>query len=202
MRRITQLLVLVGVFAVAATGGTARAGGGLLGGLVGGNCGSTQQVFAHWQDYAGYYFASNGGFESGTTGWNVSGPAALAGTNDPYDLSGPGDTSLTLGRGGTASISVCYGLTYPAVRFVAAGVGGPATIHVRVVAHSLLGLLSTLDGGTFTVPAGWDAAPKLSTLFSALAAPLGTKSMELRITVESGTAQIDDLFVDPWLTKA
>ena len=33
------------------------------------------------------------------------------------------------------------------------------------------------------------------------AAPLGTKSMELRITVESGTAQIDDLFVDPWLTK-
>jgi hypothetical protein len=70
-----------------------------------------------------------------------------------------------------------------------------------VVAHSLLGLLSVLDGGTFTVQSGWDAAPKISTLFSAVAAPLGTKSMELRITVESGTAQIDDLFVDPWLTK-
>jgi hypothetical protein len=198
MRRITYLLVLVGVLSIAATGGTARASGGLLNG----NCGSTQQVFAPWQDYASYYFASNGGFENGTSGWNISGSTALNGANDPYHLSGPGDTSLTLGRGSTASINVCYGFTYPAVRFVAAGVGGPATIHVRVVAHNLLGLLSILDGGTFTVPAGWDAAPKLSTLFSALIAPLGTKSMELRITVENGTAQIDDLFVDPWLTKA
>jgi hypothetical protein len=42
----------------------------------------------------------------------------------------------------------------------------------------------------------------LSTLFSALAAPLGTKSMQLQFTVESGTAQIDDLFVDPLLSQA
>jgi len=202
MRRITQLLVLVGVIAVAATGGTARAGGGLLGGLIGGNCGSTQQVFAHWQDYAGYYFASNGGFESGTTGWNVSGPAALAGANDPYDLSGPGDTSLTLGRGGTASINVCYGLTYPGVRFFVAGQGGNATVHVRVVARSLLGVLSVLDGGTFTTGSAWAPSPKISTLFSALAAPLGTKTMQLQFTVESGTAQIDDLYVDPFLLKS
>src|SRR5436305_13104405 len=153
MRRNTLLLVLVGVIAVGAAGGTARAGGGFLNG----NCGSTSQVFAHWQDYASYYFASTGGFENGTSGWNVSGSAALDGANDPYDLSGPGDTSLTLGRGATASINVCYGFTYPAVRFVAAGVGGTATIHVRVVAHNLLGLDSILDGGQSPAPCGGDA---------------------------------------------
>jgi hypothetical protein len=65
----------------------------------------------------------------------------------------------------------------------------------------LLGVLSVLDGGTFQVNQGWTPTPKISTLFSALAAPLGTKSMTLQFTVESGTAQIDDLFVDPLLSQ-
>ena len=67
--------------------------------------------------------------------------------------------------------------------------------------RSLLGVLSVLDGGTFTVGQGWSPSPKTSTLFSALAAPLGSKSMTLQFTVEHGTAQIDDLFVDPFLSK-
>jgi len=71
-----------------------------------------------------------------------------------------------------------------------------------VLAHSLLGVLSGLDGGTFTAGSQWSPSPKISTLFSALAAPLGSKSMELQFTVESGTAQIDDLFVDPLLVRS
>jgi hypothetical protein len=202
MRRLLSLITVLGAVALATTAATAGASrSGLITGLVNGNCGAASPVFSSWHDYASYYFAPNGGFEGGTTGWSLSGPESLANANDPFRLSGPGSHALQLAAGGTAAINVCYGLTFPAVRFVVAGVNGPATIRVRVVAHSLLGLLSVLDGGTFTVQSGWDAAPKISTLFSAVAAPLGTKSMELRITVESGTAQIDDLFVDPWLTK-
>jgi hypothetical protein len=200
MRRSISLLMVLVVVALASTAGTARAD--LLPFLLGGNCGSTSQVFSRWGDYAKYYFASNGGFEKGAAGWSLSGSTKLVGDNDPWRLSGSGQQSLQVASGGTAAINVCYGLTYPAIRFVAAGVDGPATIHVRVVSHSLLGLLSVLDGGTFTVPAGWDAAPKISTLLSAIAAPLGTKSMQLRISVESGTAEIDDLFVDPFLTRS
>jgi hypothetical protein len=59
-----------------------------------------------------------------------------------------------------------------------------------------------LDGGTFTADEGWDPSPKVSTLFSALGAPLGSKTMQLQFTVESGTAQIDDLFVDPFLVRS
>ena len=88
------------------------------------------------------------------------------------------------------------------MRFFAAGVNGPATIHVRVVSRSLLGVLSVLDGGTFVAGTAWAPSPKVSTLFSALAAPLGSKTMQLQFTVESGTAQIDDLFVDPFLLKS
>ena len=199
MRRFTSLVLVAGAIALAATAGTARAG--LITSLVGGNCGSTSQVFSPWADPADYYFASNGGFENGAAGWSLNGAAAVVPGSDPFDLSGTGSSSLQIGAGGSASINVCYGLTYPAIRFVAAGDGGPAVIHVRVISHSLLGVLSTLDGGTFAVGPGWDPSPKLSTLLSAIAAPLGTKSMTLQISVDSGTAQIDDLFVDPWVSR-
>jgi hypothetical protein len=204
-RAVTFGLVMV---ALAAFGGTARAaapaqGSGLIQGLIGGGCGPTVPVFAPWGDWAGYYFAPNGGFESGSAGWSLSGGAGVVTQgNEPWYLAGFGSHALQIPAGGTASTTVCYGLTYPAVRFFVAGARGAATVHVRVVARSLLGVLSILDGGTFTAGTAWAPSPKISTLFSALASPLGTKSMQLQFTVEAGTAQIDDLFVDPLLLKS
>jgi hypothetical protein len=196
MRRVIGIALGAALFALAATAGSAKAD--LLPGLLGGGCGATTNVFAHWNDSAGYYFASNGGFESGTTNWSLAGGASLVADNDAYRLSGAGSHALRLPAGATAAINVCYGLTYPAVRFTVSGSG---RVHVRVVARSLLGVLSILDGGSFSVNSSWDASPKLSTLFSALAAPLGTKSMQLQITADSGTVSIDDLYVDPFLTR-
>ena len=200
MRRLVALLTIV--VGLAVTSGTASAGGGLLSGLLGGGCGATAPVFLPWGDYAGYYFAPNGGFESASANWTLSGGAAVVTQdNEPWYLAGFGSHALSIPAGGSASTSVCFGLTYPAVRFFAAGSGGDATIHVRVVSRSLLGILSVLDGGTFTTGSTWRPSPKLSTLFSALGAPLGSKTMTLQFTVERGTAQIDDLFVDPFLMK-
>lgn len=196
MRRVIGIALGAALFALAATAGSAKAD--LLPGLLGGNCGTTSSVFAHWNDSAGYYFASNGGFESGTTNWSLSGGASIVSDNDAYHLSGAGTHALRLPAGATAAITVCYGTTYPAVRFTTSGSG---RVHVRVVSKSLLGILSVLDGGSFSVNSSWDASPKLSTLFSALAAPLGTKSMQLRITADSGTVSIDDIYVDPFLTR-
>jgi hypothetical protein len=196
MRRLMVLLVVVVATAFASTAGTAKAG--LFGG-----CGATAPVFAPWGDWSGYYFAPNGGFENGSTGWSLSGGAAVVTqNNEPWYVAGFGSRALQIPTGGKATINVCYGLTYPAVRFFAAGQGGDATIHVRVVSRSLLGILSVLDGGTFTASQGWNPSPKLSSLFSAVASLVGTNSMQLQFTVESGTAQIDDLFVDPLLVRA
>jgi hypothetical protein len=201
MRRLAVLLVVVVATAFASTAGTAKAG--LITGLLGGGCGATAPVFAPWGDWDTYYYAPNGGFESGANGWALGGGAAVVSqNNEPWYLAGFGSHALQIPAGGSASINVCYGLTYPAVRAFAAGQGGSATVHVRVVSRSLLGVLSVLDGGTFQVNQGWGPTPKISTLFSALAAPLGTKSMQLQFTVESGTVQIDDLFVDPFLLKS
>lgn len=196
MRRVAALIAISAVAVVAATtAGTAKAG------LINGSCPSGAAAFGNWGDFASYYFASNGGFESGTTGWTLHSASVVSGANEPWDVSGSGSHALQISAGGSAAINVCYGLTYPGARFFVSGVNGDATIHVRVVAKSLLGLLSILDGGTFTASQGWAPSPKISTLFSALAAPLGTKSMQLQISVVSGTAQIDDLYVDPFLAK-
>jgi hypothetical protein len=197
MRRFALLLVVAVAAMCGSTVGTAKAS------LIGGNCGYMAPVFAPWGDWSLYYFAPNGGFENGSSGWTLGGGAAVvAADNEPWYLAGFGSHALEIPRGGTASINVCYGVTYPAVRFFAAGQGGPAKIHVRVVTRSLLGLLSVLDGGTFTTDEGWDPSPRTSTLLSSLASLVGTKSMTLQFTVESGTAQIDDLFVDPFLREA
>ena len=196
MRRVIGIALGAALFALAATAGSAKAD--LLPGLLGGSCGATNDVFAPWHDSAQYYFASNGGFESGSTNWSLAGGASVVSGNDAFYLSGAGAHALELPAGAGAAISVCYGTTYPAVRFTASGSG---RVHVRVVARSLLGVLSVLDGGSFSVNGSWDAAPKLSTLFSALAAPLGTKSMQLQISADSGTVYVDDLFVDPFLTR-
>jgi hypothetical protein len=201
MRKFVGLILVTATAALASTAGAAKAD--LIGGLIGGGCGVTAPVFSPWGDPELYYFAPNGGFESGSTNWSLSGGAAVAKQqNEPWYLSGFGSKALQMPAGSSASIDVCYGTTYPGLRFFAAGVGGNAKIHVRVVAHSLLGILSILDGGTFTAGQGWAPSPKISTLFSALAAPLGAKSMEVSLTVESGTAQVDDLFIDPFLVKS
>ena len=153
MRRVTVLCLVVVATVLSSSVGTARAD--LTTGLLGGGCGSTAAVFAPWGDWSGYYFAPNGGFENGSTGWALSGGAGIVNpTNEPWYLSGFGSRALAIPTGGRAAINVCYGVTYPAVRFVSAGVNGSATVHVRIVSYGVLGVLSVLDGGTFNASQG------------------------------------------------
>jgi hypothetical protein len=195
-----RLALVAALAALAIPAAAARADGGLLTGLLGGGCGTDAPVFAPWGDYASYYFAPNGGFESGATGWSFARGAGVVGGSESYSVSGAGAYSGYIPTGGSASTTVCYGVLYPDVRFfVKDASAAPATVHVRIVTRSLLGVLSVLDGGTFEVTGDWQPSPKLSTLLSALAAPLGTKSMTLQISVDSGAAQIDDLYVDPFV---
>jgi hypothetical protein len=166
-------------------------------------CGATTPVFAPWHDQSGYYFARNGGFESGSAAWTLTGPASVVRGNEPFGLARDGGThSLQLGAGAGASSATCYGSTYPAIRFLAIAVSGKPVVHVRIASYGPLGLLSTLDGGTFAPASSWAPSPKLSTLFSALSAPLAASSMKIQLSVTGGTVRIDDLFVDPFLTKS
>lgn len=198
MRRFLRLgaIVVVALGAVlASTAGTARAD------LLNGACGNTAQVFSPWNDSSNYYFPGNGGFENGAAGWALSGGDQVVGDNESAYVHSQSDShALAIPDGGSASVSVCYGFYYPALRFFDRSDDG-ATIHVSITTRNWLGVVSVLDGGTFQAGSDWAPSPKLSTLLSALIAPFGAKSMALRIDVSGGTAEIDDLYIDPFVME-
>ena len=198
MRRFLRLgaIAVVALGAVlVGTAGTAKAD------LLNGACGSVAPVFSPWNDSSDYYFPANGGFENGASGWALSRGDQVVGDNESAYIHSQDDShALAIPAGGSASVSLCYGLYYPALRFFDKSDDG-ATIHVSITTRNWLGIVSVLDGGTFQAGSDWAPSPKLSTLMSALIAPFGSKTMALRIDVSGGSAEIDDLYVDPYFVK-
>ena len=204
MRRMVALWLTIVVSDSRRPAGRPSAGGGLFSGLLGGGCGVTAPVFLPWGDYSGYYFAPNGGFESGAASWSLSGGAAVVTQdNEPWYLAGFGSHALSdPDRAAAPRPPVCL-RSHLSRRAVLRG------RLRRRRQRSTFALCRAVSSASFrsstaarSRPARtWRPSPKLSTLFSALGAPLGSKTMTLQFTVERGTAQIDDLFVDPFLMK-
>lgn len=204
-RTSARIFVLLLVAAFSALGvSTASAGGvtPVTASLIGGDCGGTSTPFKPWGDQRAYYVASGGSFEPGGAPWTFAGGAKVVEGNEPFRVHGASDVSSVMipAGGSVTSPSICFGLLNPGVRLFATGSGGPATIHVQVVARGLLGALSVLDGGTVTVGTTWAPTPVLSTTLSQLNVPVGSKSIQLVITA-TGNVQIDDVYIDPFCSR-
>ena len=197
-----KLGMLLSAFALAGSVLAATANADLLPSLLGGNCGTTSQPFAPWGDSAAYYLAGNGGFES-VGGWTLSGGAAVVAGNEPFYVHGKQDRSaLLLPNGATAtSGQVCFGLLNPGVRFFAMSPTGSGTVRVQLIAYGVLGPLATLDGGSVSAGKTWAPTPKLGTTLSQLNTVLGAKSIAIKLTAVSGSALVDDLYIDPFLAR-
>jgi hypothetical protein len=162
-------------------------------------CGAASPVFASVDgDSHSYYAFSNNGFESGTTGWTLSGAAFVGLGNEPWYVNGPGFRSLTLLPGASAtSPGFCINLLDPAVRMFTRGPAG-GDLRIQVIFRGLLGNVTGIfnyDDETGT--GAWSPSDRVS---SALALPLGTSYAQIRVTAATGTWQVDDLFVDPMIS--
>jgi hypothetical protein len=152
-------------------------------------------VFAPWLDYANYFLAPDGGFENGAAGWALDGASVGAG-NQSY---GSGASSLTVDSGDSAtSPSVCVGLEHPTFRYFVRRTSGvpSAKLAVRVVLDNGASIpVGTIMGGSTS----WQPSPV--TLIGANLLPLltgGTSTqVAFRFTSNSGTWQVDDVYVDP-----
>ena len=196
-----RLSLLCTLIACAVTAPSANADllPGLVTTLAGGSCGTLTQPFAQFGDSAQYAFAPNGGFESGSTGWTLSGGAKVVTGNETFYVHGASDRSSLLVPNGVkvTSPGICFGTFNPGVRFFAKSPSGSGTLRVRLVTRSLLGVLSILDGGTVRVGSTWAPVDKIGTTFSQLAVLAGTKKIQVELTA-TGDVQIDDLYVDPF----
>jgi hypothetical protein len=208
MRRLRCLVLGLGVlmagFGAAAAGPTANAG--LIGGLLGSNCPSGgSQIFAAWNDTNYYRLAPNGGLENGSTGWSLSGGAAVVSGNQPFNASGT--HSLALPSGSRAvSPTVCIGPNDLMIRMFGADVGGTDSgLHVRVLWYGLLNrLLGASDYNTFAPGGPWAPTSTVDSSggLNVLLPLLGSTSARIEITpLGSGSAwRIDDLYIDPYMS--
>jgi len=194
VRRASAVLALglVGS-AIALAVGTAPASAGL--GLA---CPSaTSTPFAAWKDYANYAFAPDGGFESGGSGWSLSGGARAVSGNESYYVHSRTDkTSMSLPKGASAtSPGMCISLLSSKMRFLVRGDAG-SSVKVQVVYRGLLSsVLGIFDGGTISAGSTWKPSPALGMLGGVL--PLLTTSVSFRFTAVNGAAAIDDVYLDP-----
>ena len=149
------------------------------------------QPFLPWGDLAQYELAPGGDFETGT--WALSGGATRARGSEPFAATGElGKYSLSLPQGGSAqSPLTCVNAAYPSLRFFIAGYG---VVSVSVVYGS-----TVIPAGVASGTGSWAPGP-LAITGSGIPGLTegGSALVSIRLTADSGSALIDDVFVDPY----
>jgi hypothetical protein len=168
------------------------------------SCGSQSYPFTPWSDPDAYCAFPNLGFESGSTGWTLTGKASVVAANEPWHVSGAGTHALQLGPGATArSSTLPINLLDPWIRLFARSVGANGSLRVQVQLRGLTGnLTGLLDIGSLS-PSGYASWQPTQRVLSALALPLLTTSAQvvLTSTATSGSWQVDDVYLDPCVAK-
>jgi hypothetical protein len=196
-RRTAVLSFVVVLAALAFSASSASAAGSLLG--LGNDCGEASQPFAPWGDYKQYTFGANGGLESGSTGWSLSGAARVVDGNESFYVHSRYDRrSLALGSGAVAyTPKLCMGTTSTWLRFFVRS-SDNGTVRVQIVLRNLLGqVLGIIQVSDLRPGTSWQPGPSILNLDSLLGL-VGVSSIQLKFTTLSGSVQIDDVYVDPW----
>lgn len=201
------LLVLsTSLVALGATAAPANAGLGV-------SCPNpTSQAFKPWGDSAYYSYVPNGGFESGSAGWALSGGAKVVAGNEPFFVHGAGERySLSLPAGSSAtSPPLCISLFSSKMRFFTANAGSPSSrLRVQVIYNGgtsgLLSIVTTIlglsDFGYVSAGGTWQPSPAVGMLSGTL--PLLTQSVQFRFTPADryGNWMIDDVYLDPLMHR-
>jgi hypothetical protein len=161
-------------------------------------------VFAAWGDRGSYFQVANGGFESGSASWALSGGARVVRGNEAYRVAGASDShSLLLGPGSAAeSQTLCVSEGEETLRlFVGNFHVSGSILHVDVMARNP----STGERGW----AAFDVNGDVPSAFWSPTMKLGVPRMfggngveELTITFSTRGASawwyVDDVYIDPF----
>lgn len=167
---------------------------------------SLSTPFTRWLDPMQYTLLPGGSFESGATGWSLSGGASVVSGNESWKVTGAGDAkSLRLPSGSSAiSAPICVGLEHPTLRFFAKKNSGLLST-LAVSARVPLQLGGTLEVPIGVVAAGGQWTPTLPMLYLGNLLPLlpgQYTAVTFKFTpVLGGDWQIDDVYVDPMRTR-
>ena len=154
------------------------------------------RVFKPWHDRALYTLAPGGDFETLAEGWTLEG-GVLAADSSPFLLGAAlGASSLELPAGASAvTPPICVERGFPSFRFVARSVGEERAVMKVQVLYA--------DGkkkatGRVKPGAEWAPTRKLSLAQGRFKIRRGRSAqVQLRFAVTTGTARLDDVYIDP-----
>ena len=154
------------------------------------------QVFRSVGDLNNYTLVPGGSFESGATGWSLTGAAVTAGGSS-------GSRSLTITPNGNAvSPPICVDISTPTFRFVARRASGTwAQMNVNVLWTDGLGVAHSTTAGSVSGMTSWTASPvMLLGAMLPLWQPGSTLSVRLQFLPAQygGSWAVDDVYVDPY----
>lgn len=154
-----------------------------------------------------YVLAPSGSFEGDAAGWQLSGGATVAPSNDGFGLqSGVDQQALKLPAGGSAiSPVMCVDLNMPTFRFAARRLDAQAKkLRVELVYPDAAGKFRKVEDIKLDPSDGWTLTDHLELEPERAGKTAGGRRVALRFTVDSdgkATAasgyEVDDVFVDP-----
>jgi hypothetical protein len=155
------------------------------------------QPFLAWGDAASYKLAPGGDFE-GASSWSRSGAAAVVPGSESFGVTGKvGAASLRVAAGASAqSPATCVNSAYPKLRFFARSDTPGSALQVSVVYPTILGT-TVVPVGVVAPGRSWAPSAAMPTLSAIALLAGGTAPVEIRFTAVTGSAQVDDVFVDP-----
>jgi hypothetical protein len=164
----------------------------------------TSKVFSSFGDSANYFLAPAGAFESGASGWSLSGSSVVNG-NATAKVHGANDSkSLAISATGKAvSPAFCVGIEHPTFRLFARRTSGTwGTLNIKVRTTDARGVVNeTVVGSHSASDTAWrPTAPiALSTVLPLWNAGQ-TASVQLVFDPEDfgGAWAIDDVYIDPY----
>jgi len=194
-RMTTRVCVLAGALWIASTltAGSAMAA----------SCSYTNitQVFAPWQDNAGYTPFQGSSFESGASGWSWgNGAKIVSGDSNPL-LGAAGTHSVAIPGGGAArSPWLCVNSYTPSMRFFVRRTSGTGNLTVKLLISGG-GSQGTAVATMSNLASGWDASPVVD--FPALITTSTTDlNVQFHFVADPGTTfRIDDIELDPYLRR-
>jgi hypothetical protein len=167
------------------------------------------QPFAPWGDTNSYKLVPGGNFEGSLAGWSLTGGATRVAGSEPFGATGAvGKSSMYLPAGASVqSPYTCADAAYPTFRFFGRNNGLLSIVAVSIVyKEPLLGPVA-IPIGTVLLSPTWAPSAEMLTLSFVQGIVNGlltgqTPQVALRFTAITGSSQIDDVFIDPHMSKA
>jgi hypothetical protein len=157
------------------------------------------QPFARWSDHNLYELAPGGSFEGSLSGWLLQAGAQRVSGSESFGVTGSvGSYSLQVPKGAVAlSPSTCVTAAYPSLRLFTRTSTPGTKLTVSVVypkgARTVTVPVAVVYPGT-----SWQPTSPISTgatMAGLLDGP--TANMSIQFATSLGSAQIDDIFIDP-----